>query len=117
MTSASEVSTIPTRRYSRAGSHIQAPFLLERLELLGSGVLLRALLIAAAVALPAGTLRAELYSWVDDDGVIHLTNIAERVPASYKPYEGEDAEGFGGQKPLVALLPGGNERVLFPVDV
>ena len=58
---------------------------------------------------------AELYSWVDDEGVIHLTNV--RKNADYKPYRGEDAEGFGGEEPLVLIVPGGKERVLYKVDV
>ena len=58
---------------------------------------------------------AELYSWVDDEGVIHLTNIAPS--ADYKPYLGEDAEGFGGEQPLVLLASTGNKRVLYKVNV
>ncbi len=57
---------------------------------------------------------AELYSWVDDDGVIHLTNIKRGGP--YRPYRGPHWEGFGGEKPVVMNLPR-RERVLFPVDV
>lgn len=88
--------------------------------MLGSVGLLRrlpVLAIALALALPARASRAELYSWVDDEGVIHLTNIAEKVPADFKAVEGDDAEGYGGQKPLVTILPGGEERVFYPVDV
>ena len=58
---------------------------------------------------------AELYSWVDDEGVIHLTNV--RKNADYTPYRGDDAEGFGGEEPLVLVVPGGAERVLYKVDV
>lgn len=72
---------------------------------------------AAVLLGSASPARAELYSWVDEDGVIHLTNVAAKVPATYKPYEGDDAEGFGGQKPLVTFLPGGEQRVFYPVDV
>lgn len=82
--------------------------------------MLRRLLYSAAllaVFLPAQSSRAELYSWVDDDGTIHLTNIAGKVPASYRAYEGDDAEGFGGQQPIVTIVPGGQERVFYPVDV
>jgi soluble lytic murein transglycosylase-like protein len=70
-----------------------------------------------AVFLPARSAQAELYSWVDQDGTIHLTNIAGKVPASYKALDAEESEGFGGQKPLVTVMPGGEERVFYPVDV
>jgi soluble lytic murein transglycosylase-like protein len=98
----------------------QVLFLPELQALLGSQGLVRLVVIATALlalVLPARALRADLYSWVDEDGVIHLTNVAEKVPASYKPYAGDDAEGFGGQKPLVTLMPGGEQRVFYPVDV
>lgn len=62
----------------------------------------------------AGTARAELYSWVDEDGVIHLTNAA--AGAGFRPYRGDDVEGFGGELPLV-IEERGSERVLYPVDV
>jgi hypothetical protein len=71
----------------------------------------------ALVTLPASALRAELYSWVDEDGVIHLTNIPPKGPGPYKPYTGDESEGFGGQKPLVLAMPTGEERVFYPVDV
>ena len=58
---------------------------------------------------------AELFSWVDDEGVIHLTNV--KPNANYRPYSGDDAEGFGGQKPLVLVVPSGRRRVLYPVNV
>ncbi len=58
---------------------------------------------------------AELYSFVDTDGVIHLTNIPKG--GEYRPYNADDAEGFGGQKPIVIVYRGGVERVLYPVDV
>ncbi|MCA9549215.1 MAG: lytic transglycosylase domain-containing protein [Myxococcales bacterium] len=70
------------------------------------------LVLAAA---PLAEARAELFSWVDDDGVYHLTTRAPN--ANYRPYQGEDAEGFGGEQPLVVVVQGGQERVLYPVDV
>ena len=66
--------------------------------------------------------QAELYSWVDEEGVIHLTNVRPEPPKKRgkapapKTYEGEDAEGFGGQKPVVMVMQGA-ERVLYPVEV
>lgn len=74
--------------------------------------------LAAAIALaPASEAHADLYSWVDAEGVIHLTNVLPEGPGPYRPYDADDAEGFGGQKPLVLLEPSGEERVLYPVDV
>ncbi|MEQ9503158.1 MAG: transglycosylase SLT domain-containing protein [Deltaproteobacteria bacterium] len=78
-------------------------------------------IIAGLVALgafTATTARAELYSWVDDEGVIHLTNVTPN--ADYKPYASRgasEAEGFGGEKPLVIIVPSGEERVVYPVQV
>lgn len=79
-------------------------------------------LVAAICGVLAGlcvatTARAELYSWVDDEGVIHMTNVTPN--ANYKPYEPErpeDVEGFGGEKPLVVIKQG-KERVLYKVKV
>ena len=72
------------------------------------------ILIAVALGLPSSA-QAELFSYVDDNGVLHLTNV--RPNANYKPYVEEDIEGFGGQKPVVMELPGGKKRVLYPVNV
>lgn len=76
-------------------------------------------LVACAFAALAWTkpAKAELYSWVDDEGVMHLTNIRPERPGPYRPYDGDDAEGFGGQPPLVRVYRAGTERVLYPVDV
>lgn len=71
--------------------------------------------LGALFALGPSSALAELYSWVDDEGVIHLTNVPPN--ANYTPYVGEDAEGFGGEKPLVIIAPGGEKRVLYKVDV
>lgn len=74
----------------------------------------------ALVASWSAPARAELYSWVDDDGVIHLTNVTPN--ANYQRYDptggaGQEAEGFGGEKPLVIIVPSGEERVVYPVQV
>lgn len=69
---------------------------------------------AVALLLLAAPAQAELYSWVDDDGVIHLTNAAPGT--GFRPYRGDDVEGFGGELPLV-IEEHGAERVLYPVDV
>lgn len=58
---------------------------------------------------------AELFSWVDSEGVIHLTNV--KPNADFRPYTGEDAEGFGGQQPVVLVARTGVKRVLYPVNV
>lgn len=72
--------------------------------------------------------KAELYSWVDDEGVIHLTNIREKAKdGPFKRYGAADSaktgqireeeEGFGGAEVVVRTLPNGGERVFYPVDV
>jgi hypothetical protein len=72
--------------------------------------------VLASLGFPAPA-RAELYSWVDDEGIIHLTNIRPSIPGPFKPYGGDDAEGFGGQPPLIESFDSGRERVLYAVDV
>jgi soluble lytic murein transglycosylase-like protein len=74
----------------------------------------RAVCLALGLLAYVGPARAELYSWVDEEGVIHLTNLPRG--AELKRYEGDDAEGFGGEKPLV-IQEQGTERVIYPVDV
>lgn len=78
----------------------------------------RALGVALTLTFALGSraAHAELYSWVDEEGVIHLTNVPPRG-GQYRPYDGDDAEGFGGDKPLVLTAPTGGDRVLYPVDV
>ena len=71
--------------------------------------------LVGVFALIPATASAELYSWTDDEGVIHLTNA--RPNANYKPYVDEDGEGFGGERPLVMVMPGGKKRVLYKVNV
>lgn len=77
----------------------------------------RALLTAGllAVALGPGLAGAsELYSWQDEDGVLHLTNMPEG--RRYRPYQGTDAVGFGGEAPIVLKMQG-QPRVLYRVNV
>lgn len=87
-----------------------------------------------AVAFGPGRAHAELFSWVDAQGDLHFTDVknepglrpyvssdaaddAAAGAVRWVPYEAEDAEGFGGQAPLVMLLPGGEARTLYAVDV
>ncbi|MEL7372283.1 MAG: lytic transglycosylase domain-containing protein [Myxococcota bacterium] len=72
-------------------------------------------LVALGLVLWPVAVRAELYSYVDDSGVIHLTNVATN--ANHKRYVAEDADGFGGEAPVVVELPGGKKRVLYKVHV
>lgn len=78
-----------------------------------------AMLVTVTVLGGSRLATAELYSWVDDDGVLHLTN--EPPNANYRPYGSaigeDDAEGFGGDKPIVVIYPAGPARVLYRVNV
>jgi len=85
-----------------------SPFLPRRLA---PAVFVFALVSAAESA------GADYYSWVDADGVLHLTNIPANGGPRFKRYEGSDVEGFGGQPPIVLTLQGSDERTLYPVDV
>lgn len=99
-------------------------------------VLLPGGLIAAVmmVAVMAGgsSARAELFSWTDADGVLHLTNIPPGARRAYRPFktvptawgapaagggEAEAEEGFGGSVALVQTLDDGAQRLLYPVNV
>jgi len=71
--------------------------------------------LAVLIFLLPSSAWAELYSWVDDEGVIHLTNV--RRNANYKPYVDDNAEGFGGEQPLVLNVAAGKKRVLYKVNV
>lgn len=71
--------------------------------------------VAGVLLLAARPATAELYSYVDEDGIIHLTNLAKG--GHYQPYDAPDAEGFGGQAPVVWEYETGKERVLYPVNV
>ena len=75
--------------------------------------------LAGTLSVLAGPMAAagELYSYVDAQGVLHLTNVrADAKHRGWKIYEGSGADGFGGQRPIVLELDG-RERVVYPVDV
>ncbi len=83
--------------------------------------MIRPLVVGALGALCvvfSGSARADVYSYVDAEGVLHLTNVPD--DARYEPFAGpaEDMEGFGGQRPIVMHVqrPAAT-RVLYPVDV
>lgn len=79
---------------------------------------LRGLCLIAAMAVP-GAASADIYSWVDEAGTIHFSDVRKdqaRAPG-YTIVRGDDADGFGGQPPLVIHLSGGEVRTLYPVDV
>jgi len=60
--------------------------------------------------------RAEYYSWVDDDGILHLTNIKSKQ-RKVSPTASEKSEHFGGIAPIVVTVDGGKERKLYRVNV
>ena len=68
--------------------------------------------------LNAPEARAELYSYVDEKGILHLTNVrtGSRGRNGWKVYRDSEAEGFGGQKPVVIEV-NGRKRVVYPVNV
>jgi soluble lytic murein transglycosylase-like protein len=69
-----------------------------------------------AILLAPASASAELYSFVDEEGVIHLTNV--KKGREYKPYQAtEEQDDFGGQKPIVIVYKTGEERVVYPVNV
>lgn len=77
--------------------------------------------VLALVLGPASTARADIYGWVDKDGVLHFTNIdAKQQPAPArapaKKSGDVDVESFGGEGPLVLTLPDGEERKLYPLQ-
>ncbi len=88
--------------------------------------LARAAVVAALTVAP-GVARAEIYSWVDEAGNLHFSNVdKKRLVAAgpgdgagreYRVERGADVDGFGGEAPLVVTLPDGGERTLYPVDV
>ena len=70
--------------------------------------------VAFLFSFTASTSFATYYSWVDDQGVLHLTNL------SRKEVERSDLDAkdrFGGKAPIVLKLSGGKKRKLFPVNV
>ena len=60
--------------------------------------------------------RAEYYSWVDDEGVLHLTNIKSKQRKANSTAR-EKSEHFGGVAPIVVTVDGGKERKLYRVNV
>lgn len=63
-----------------------------------------------------GWSRAELYSYVDDKGVLHFTNLRKSTKKGWKVVEGTAGDGFGGRPPLVLELEG-KPRVVYAVNV
>ncbi|MEO1229946.1 MAG: lytic transglycosylase domain-containing protein [Myxococcota bacterium] len=59
---------------------------------------------------------AQLYSYVDDDGVLHFTNLRKGTKKRWRVVEGSTGDGFGGQPPLVLELEG-KPRVVYAVNV
>ena len=59
--------------------------------------------------LSVSSARAEYYSWVDENGVLHLTNIARQQ--SKRPNKSRDkSDHFGGIAPLVVKVDGGKSE-------
>jgi len=86
--------------------------------------MLRSLVQAGVALFVLGTAmeaRGEVYSYVDEDGVLHLTDAPP--DGRYEPFVSPDPaeqEGFGGQRPIVVHVKtrqGRSDRVLYPVDV
>lgn len=73
-------------------------------------------ILAAPVA-----AQADIYSWVDAQGNLHFSNVKNgSLPsgaAVMQAYDGEDAEYFGGEPPLILVLENGEKRTLYKVDV
>lgn len=67
---------------------------------------------ALALLLPA-LAHADLYSWVDEQGNLHFSNVERPKKAA----QGPDVESFGGQPAVVMVLPDGKARTLYPVEV
>jgi soluble lytic murein transglycosylase-like protein len=61
--------------------------------------------------------RAEVYTWVDADGVLHFSEVDGTKDGQYLAYTESDVEGFGGQAPVVQMLRDGSKRTLYPADV
>ncbi len=74
-------------------------------------VFIAALFVASLGPLSA---QAKVYSYVDEDGVLHLTNVKPRTKTRRK--EAKDTEGFGGQGPVVIEIKG-RARTVYPVNV
>lgn len=70
-------------------------------------------------AMVPGSAQAEIYSWVDEAGTIHFSDIRKdqaRAPG-YTIVRGDDADGFGGQPPLVIHLSGKGQAPAELVEV
>jgi hypothetical protein len=79
---------------------------------------------ASIVGLAGSNAKADVYSYVDEQGVLHLTNVPTDARFErYQPTDPAEQEGFGGQRPVVVHVEGERdrsdrrERVLYPVDV
>ena len=85
----------------------------------GGGLL--AISTAAVAVLASSAANADVYSYVDEQGVLHLTNVPTDARFErFEPSDPAEAEGFGGQRPVVVHVKGEREtrdRVLYPVDV
>ncbi|MBI2373838.1 MAG: lytic transglycosylase domain-containing protein [Deltaproteobacteria bacterium] len=64
---------------------------------------------ALLVSFLASSARAEMYTWVDEQGVLHF----EDLPPAKKAV----GDRFGGFQPVVEKLPSGEERQYYPADV
>ncbi len=86
----------------------------------GRGSAARVLFVAFGLVSAGGwrpAAAAELYSFVDEEGVVHFTNVrADARGPGWRVYQGPEADGFGGEPPLVLEIEG-RERVVYPVDV
>lgn len=86
---------------------------------LRAGVLV--VVTAASAGLFAGEARADVFSYVDEQGVLHLTNVPSDARFErFEPVDPAEQEGFGGQRPVVVHVKapaGRRERVLYPVNV
>lgn len=60
---------------------------------------------------------AQVYTWVDADGVLHFAEVDGTKDASYQQYTDSDLEGFGGETPVVQVLSDGSKRTLYRADV
>lgn len=82
---------------------------------------MRAGVVASIVALVPAVAYADIYSWVDEQGGIHFTDVDPKThgkgPKGATITTGADVDGFGGLPPLVITLEGGGSRTLYAVDV
>ena len=78
------------------------------------------MLLLSVFAPPRLASASDLYSYEDENGVLHLTNLTDAVRRQrrkgWKPFAQAGSEGFGGEVPVVLELKG-KKRVLYPVDV